>query len=311
MPLRTTLRLLRFLLCLTAAIASPLLQALTFRLEGDEVVGANSVIEARYEDTFVALGSQYGLGFRELIDANPDVLPWVPGEGTVLNLPLSFILPYQGLSERESIVLNLAEFRLYHYIPERNIVRAYAVGIGKEGWQTPTVEARVTGVVQNPSWTPPESIRREQAARGRSLPAVVPAGPDNPLGEYAVSLSIPGYLFHGSNTILGVGMRISHGCVRLYDADIEELATSVKAGTPVRIINEPVKAGWRAGSLYLEVHKQLEEEVGQPLAVETVINAAVARRASEVLEIDWGKVRQVMERQSGMPELIGTVTPTN
>ena len=221
-------------------------QSLTFPLTGDEVVGEVQTIETRYEDTFVALGHTYGLGFRELVDANPGVLPWVPGEGTEVTLPLSFILP-PAQQDQELIVLNLAEFRLYHFLPGDNVVRAYAVGIGREGWRTPTTEnsfARVTAVTPNPSWTPPESIRREHAAMGDILPAVVPPGPDNPLGDYKVGLTLPGYLFHGSNKKIGFGMRVSHGCVRLYDGDIEELANSVKPGTPVKIINEPVNAGW-------------------------------------------------------------------
>ena len=291
---------------LSLILVSTYCQALTFRLGSEEVVGNILEIEARYEDTFVVLGHRYGLGYRELLDANPEVLPWVPGEGTKIQLPLSFILPSQGLVERETIVLNLAEFRLYHFIPGKNLVKAYAIGIGKEGWRTPTAEARVTGVVHRPSWTPPDSIRREQAARGISLPAVVPPGPNNPLGDYAVTISIPGYLFHGSNKILGVGMRVSHGCVRLFDGDIEELATSVRPGIPVKIVNEPAKAGWKQDQLYLEVHRQLEEDSAAPIDLEGVIANALSRRPEQVVKIDWGKVQQVASRQSGVPEIISS-----
>ncbi len=306
-------------LLISAVLLPCTVQALTFRLAGDEVVGNTLEIQTSYEDTFVDLGHVYGLGYREMMDANPDVWPWVPGEGTDVRLPLAFVLPSQGLGGEETIVLNLAEFRLYHFIPEKNIVRAYAVGIGKQGWETPTSTATVTGVVQNPSWTPPASIRQESAARGITLPSVVPPGPDNPLGEYAVALSIPGYLFHGSNQRLGFGMRVSHGCIRLYASDIEELATSVRPGLPVNIINEPVKAGWKEGQLFLEVHPQLEEYADQPVNVEQIIAAAVARRPdlvrgegwSEGWEalIDWEKVSALTSRQSGIPEAISGVSP--
>lgn len=290
--------------CLLAGAFSPPALALTFRLDEDEVVGNTESFSARYEDTFVALGRVYGLGYRELIDANPGVLPWVPGEGTEILLPLSFVLPSKGLDRGENIVLNLAEFRLYHFIPERQVVRAYAVGIGREGWETPASEARITGALQNPSWTPPESIRREQAARGVRLPSVVPPGPDNPLGEYAVTMTIPGYLFHGSNKQLGIGMRVSHGCVRLYDSDIEELATSIRPGIPVTIVNEPVKAGWRNGQLYLEVHPQLEEDIGTPTDLEQVIQNALARQPGLSVTVDWDKVAEVAARQRGVPEAV-------
>lgn len=295
----------RFISLIALTLACSLAEGLTFRLNGDDVVGHNLVINTVYEDTFVDLGKRYGLGYRELIDANPGVLPWVPGEGTELLLPLSFILPNQELKDQEeTVVLNLAEFRLYHFIPDRGIVRAYAVGIGKAGWGTPNADTEVTGVIENPSWSPPESIRLEQAARGIELPSVVPAGPDNPLGEYAVLLSLPGYLFHGSNKQLGIGMRVSHGCVRLYDSDIEELALSLKPGTRVKIINEPVKVGWKNDQLFLEVHKPLEEDVAGETDIESLIASALSGKPGLTIEIDWEKVKKVLRLQSGSPALI-------
>lgn len=292
-------RPLTFLLALTLGLPTSL-QALTFRLpdNNDSVVGDNLTINTRYEDTFAAIGRVYGLGFREMMNANPGVHPWVPGEGTEITLPLSHILPHE---DREAIVLNLAEFRMYHFLPEKNTVRSYGVGIGREGWQTPAVETRVTSVIANPSWTPPASIRAEHAAMGDILPAVVAPGPDNPLGQYAVRLSAPSYLFHGSNKIVGVGMRVSHGCVRLYDGDIEELANSVRPGTPVRIINEPVKAGWLKGRLYIEVHPQLEEDRGSPIDYEGIINGALKRQAQHNIGIDWDKVKLAAQEQRGIP----------
>ena len=291
-------RLISFCLALALFCAGHA-QALTFRLSSNDVVGEPMTMRTQYEDTFVALGKVYGLGFRELVQANPDVLPWVPGEGTEIILPLSFILPRGG--ERESIVLNLAEFRMYHFLPEKNTVRSYAVGIGRQGWQTPTVETRVTSVAADPSWTPPESIRREHAAMGDILPRVVPPGPDNPLGKYAVRLSEPGYLFHGTNKQLGVGMRVSHGCVRLYDGDIEELAHSVSRGTPVKIIDEPVKAGWLEDRLYLEVHPPLEEQGEQEVNVKKIIGEAMLRKPETIIDIDWERVDELMTARNGIP----------
>jgi len=296
------MRVFSFAFLLLAMVAiSTFTQALTFRLTGDDVVGDVPTIKTRYDDTFVAIGHIYGLGFRQLVNANPDVLPWVPGEGTEITLPLSFILPQET---REAIVLNLPEFRMYHFIPEKNTVRSYAVGIGREGWQTPTTEereARVTSTAANPSWTPPASIRREHAAMGDILPAVVPPGPDNPLGKYAVRLSLPSYLFHGSNKKVGVGMRVSHGCIRLYDGDIEELALSVKPGTPVRILNQPVKAGWLKDRLYLEVHPQLEEDIGSDINYEMIIGEALAQRPNTPVAVDWDKITEAARRKSGIP----------
>ncbi|MGD9659634.1 MAG: L,D-transpeptidase family protein [Porticoccaceae bacterium] len=295
------MRALSFAILLFSLISTaPVVQALTFRLDGNDVVGETLRVKTRYEDTFVGLGHIYGLGFRAMMNANPDVLPWVPGEGTEVILPLSFILPRHD-GDHEAIILNLAEFRLYHFLPEKKMVRSYAVGIGREGWETPVTEGKVTAISKDPSWTPPESIRREHASYGDILPAVVAPGPDNPLGKYAVKLSIPGYLFHGTNKKIGFGMRVSHGCVRLYAGDIEELAMSVKPGVPVRIINEPVKAGWRKDKIYLEVHPQLEEDKGKPINYEMIIGEALAQRPGTVVNIDWEKVTQAAKRKSGMP----------
>lgn len=290
-----------FSLLLLCALFSAQVQALTFRLDGNEVVGEPITMRTDYEDTFVELGRVYGLGFRELMQANPGVLPWVPGEGTEIVLPLSFILPRGVGGDGETIVLNLAEFRMYHFLPEKDTVRTYAVGIGRQGWETPTVETRVTSIAADPTWTPPESIRREHAAMGDILPRVVPPGPDNPLGKYAVRLSEPGYLFHGTNKKLGIGMRVSHGCVRLYDGDIEELAHSVSRGAPVKIINEPVKAGWLGDRIYLEVHPRLEEEGDKPVNVKRIIGEAMMHKPETIIDIDWEKVDRLIEQENGIP----------
>ncbi|GIX31834.1 MAG: hypothetical protein KatS3mg124_2306 [Porticoccaceae bacterium] len=292
-------RLLAHLLWLCAAASPGDGRALTFPLTGDEVVGKAVTIATRYEDTFVSLGKRFGVGFRELTWANPGVLPWVPGEGTAVVIPTRFVLPAE---DREAVVLNLAEFRLYHFLPERGEVRTYPVGIGREGWQTPVTETRVTRVQPDPPWIPPESIRREHAAMGDILPAVVPPGPDNPLGKYAVRLALPGYLIHGTNKKIGIGMRVSHGCVRLDGPDIEEFAHSVRPGTPVRIVNEPVKAGWRGERLYLEVHPPLEEHGDAPPDPMRAIGEALARRPHLVVDVDWEKVRRLLELRHGVPE---------
>ena len=294
---------MRFLI-LTAflsSLAASAVQALTFPFTGDTVVGELQTIRTKYEDTFVDLGHTYGLGFRHLQSANPGVLPWVPGEGTELTLPTAFVLPYET---REAIVINLPEFRLYHFLPEQNQVRTYAIGIGREGWETPTTEEReirVTTMTPNPSWTPPQSIRRDYASRGITLPAVVRPGPDNPLGKYAIRLTLPSYLVHGTNKKVGIGMRVSAGCIRLYDPDIEELAMSVKPGTPVRIINEPAMAGWRGNRLYLQVHPQLEEKRDVPINLERAIGEALAQRPATIVNIDWDKAREVAAEQRGVP----------
>lgn len=228
---------------------------------GSDVVGELQVIRARYEDTFIDIARAYDLGFDELVQANPAVDPWLPGAGTAVVLPTQFVLPD---GPREGLVLNVGTKRIF-YFPKASTgtpprVITHPVGIGREGWATPIGTTKVVSKVKDPVWTVPASIRKEHAEAGDPLPARVPAGPDNPLGAYALRLGFPSYLIHGTNKPSGIGMRVSHGCVQLFPEDIESLFRQVPVGTPVRIVNQPQLLGWRDGNLYLEAHPALEDD---------------------------------------------------
>jgi len=229
-------------------------------MDGD-VVGEVQVIRARYEDTFIDIGRAYDLGFDELVQANPGVDPWLPGAGTRVVLPTRFILPD---APREGIVLNIGIKRIFFYpkvtAGESPLVITHPVGIGRDGWATPIGATTVVAKVKDPVWTVPPSIRKEHAEAGDPLPAQVGAGPDNPLGAFALRLGFPSYLIHGTNKPSGIGMRVSHGCVQLFPEDIESLFSEVSVGTTVRIVNQPQLVGWQAGNLYLEVHPALEDD---------------------------------------------------
>jgi lipoprotein-anchoring transpeptidase ErfK/SrfK len=173
-------------------------------------------------------------------------------EGTRVILPTQHILPD---TPREGLVLNLPEMRLYYYpkpsTGKPRTVVTFPVSIGRMDWATPLGLTRVTAKVINPVWYPPASIRAEHEQEGQALPPEVAAGPDNPLGQYALQLGRPGYLIHGTDRPYGIGMRATHGCIRLYPEDIQRLFEEVPVGTPVRIVNQPYKAGWYRGVLYL------------------------------------------------------------
>ncbi len=225
------------------------------------VVGESFLIEAKKSETLLDIAREYGVGYNEITKANPDVDPWYPGEKTPVVIPTRYILPD---TPREGLVLNLPEMRIYYYpkveqgeIPK---VITYPVGIGRQDWQTPLGKTYVAEKKRNPTWTPPASIKAEHIAKGDPLPDVVPAGPDNPLGTRALRLGIPSYLIHGTNKPYGVGMRVSHGCVRMRPEDIEALFEIVPAKETVRIINQPLKIGRFAGSLFMEFHSPLEED---------------------------------------------------
>ncbi|MCW2292901.1 L,D-transpeptidase ErfK/SrfK [Pseudomonas sp. BIGb0408] len=267
---------------------------------GEDVVGEIQVIKARYEDTFADIGTANDLGYLEMVAANPGVDAWLPGEGTDIVLPTRFILPP---GPREGIVINLAEYRLYYFPKGQNVVYTYPLGIGREGWSSPVTDARITAKTPNPGWYPPQSIRDEHAADGDPLPSYVPPGPDNPLGPYKMSLSVPGYLIHGSNKKFGIGMRVSHGCFRMLNNNVLELAGKVPVGTPVRIIDEPYKFGVSNGKVYLEAHAPLEAEEGAVLGDQhaAVVNALIKRSDLNAQNLDWAVVRDVVAAQDGLP----------
>ena len=225
------------------------------------VIGEPQVVFARAEDTLSDLAREYGLGYDEIIAANPGVDPWLPGEGTPIVLPTQYVLP--GV-ERRGVVLNIASKRLFYFpVPaegEDQQVLTYPIGIGRVGWETPLGVTTVVSKARNPHWWVPASVRREHAEMGDPLPSVVPPGPDNPLGHRVLKLDMPGYLIHGTNAPYGVGMRVSHGCVRLYPENIELLYELVAIGEPVTILNEPYLFGNADGTLYFEAHEPLEDD---------------------------------------------------
>lgn len=268
---------------------------------GEDVVGQIQVIKAKYEDTFADIATANDLGYLEMVAANPGVDAWLPGEGSEIVLPTRFILPP---GPREGIVINLAEYRMYYFPKGQNVVHTFPLGIGREGWGSPIATTTVTAKTPNPGWTPPASIRAEHAADGDPLPAYVPPGPNNPLGPFKFTLGTPGYLIHGSNKKFGIGMRVSHGCFRMLNHNVLELAKMAPVGTKVRIIDEPYKFGVSAGKVYLEAHAPLVEQ-GELSVVDkhaAVINALLKNeQLGASMRLDWEMVREVVASEDGMP----------
>ncbi len=225
------------------------------------VVGEPQVVFARAEDTLSDLAREYGLGYDEILAANPGTDPWLPGEGTPIFLPTQYVLPN---TPKNGVVLNIATKRLFYFPAAEEgkprQVLTYPIGIGRVGWETPLGTTTVVSKARDPHWYVPRSVRLEHAEMGNPLPSVVPPGPDNPLGTRVLKLDMPGYLIHGTNQPYGVGMRVSHGCVRLYPENIEFLYALVDVGENVTIINDPYQMGWRDGVLYFEAHPPLEDD---------------------------------------------------
>jgi L,D-transpeptidase ErfK/SrfK len=297
-------------LSIALAVFSTAAMAVELRLDADsQVVGENITVSAKHEDTFVALARLYDLGFEELVRANPDVDPWLPGEGTEVVLPTQFVLPN---APRSGIVINLPELRLYYFPDgEEGRVVTHPISIGRMDWGTPLGLTEILSKATNPAWYPPQSIRDEHAADNRPLPAVVPPGPDNPLGAHALRLGLPGYLIHGTNKPSGVGMRVTHGCIRMFPEDIEALFETVPVGTPVRIVNQPVKLGHDGAALYVEAHPPLPDRLSEESSALTELTRAFVAFVEEGQGngFDWDLAERVATTSRGIPEFISTFVP--
>lgn len=270
-----------------------------------EAVGQVTEVTTENYDSLAEIGRRYGVGAKEMMQANPTLDPWAPKPGSSVLVPAQFLLPKGA---RQGIVINLAEMRLYFYDTDGKHVSTYPVGIGQEGWSTPLAETTVVKKREKPAWYVPDSIWEQHARRGEYLPHVVPPGPKNPLGNYALNLALAGYLIHGTiPNKAGVGLRSSHGCIRMLPEHIEELFKKVEVGTKVRIIHDPIKLAREADKLLLEAHKPLTEARYRGSdSVEALISDIVAQTPSNRrYHIDWEAVEKALKHPNGVPQVIG------
>ena len=293
------------MIAIAAALALPA-RANTWPLPppGSRLVGQNQfhVVENN-GGSLEAIAKKYNVGFLALLQANPGVDPYVPRAGSVLTIPLQTLLPD---ATREGLVLNLAELRLYYYPPGKNEVTVYPIGIGQLGGDTitPTMVTTVSDKRANPTWTPTANIRARYKAMGIDLPAVMPAGPDNPMGHHAIRLAAYGgvYLLHGTNADFGIGMRVSSGCIRLRDDDIKALYNEISPGTRVTIINTPIKVSVEPnGTRLVEVHQPLSKHIDddpQTLPI-TLTDSMQAFKQAQLTDTEV--MERAMMLRSGMP----------
>jgi L,D-transpeptidase ErfK/SrfK len=267
------------------------------------VVGELQIVFTKETDTFSDLAREYGLGYDELVEANPGIDPWVPGGNTPVLLPTQYVLPD---TPRHGVILNIATKRLFYYPPvaegEKIQVMTYPIGIGRVGWETPLGVTTVVAKARDPHWYVPWSVQQEHREMGDPLPSVVPPGPENPLGSHVLKLDMPGYLIHGTNQPYGVGMRVSHGCIRLYPENIELLYSMVEIGDSVTIVNEPYLVGRRNGELYLESHSPLEEDtIAANERLQKVLDRAKNASGAFNDEIERGYARAIANDARGVP----------
>ncbi|MBF8223101.1 L,D-transpeptidase family protein [Halomonas sp. 328] len=268
--------------------------------ERGSLIGEPFTVTATHEQTLLDIAREHAVGYEEIRNANPDVSLWLPGEGTEVVIPAQHLLPD---APREGLVINIAELRLYYYPEvsegETPRVETYPIGIGREGYDTPLGTTQTTMKLQDPAWYPPRSMREEAAARGEPAPAVVPPGPDNPLGRHAILLDIPGYLIHGTNQPDGIGMRASRGCIRMFPEDIEALFRRVPVGIDVHIIDQPFKAAWQDGTLYAQSFDTPEVQAQELTSMLDAMATLETLKAEADIHIDYAQLRQALDAAPG------------
>jgi L,D-transpeptidase ErfK/SrfK len=284
-----------------AAIALAGLTSAASAVSGDDLIGEPTIHITDGEETLLEVARDNDLGILEILAANPGIDPWVPGEETSVLLPTQHILPD---APRDGIVINLAELRLYFFPGSGAAPQTHAIGIGREGFTTPLGETRVVRKSANPTWRPTPATRADNPA----LPAAVPPGPDNPMGQFALYLGWPTYAIHGTNKPPGVGRRVSRGCIRLYPEQIAALYPQVPVGTRVTVVDQPVKLGWHGGQLYMEVHPELSQldqmERGDtfvPEPLPDVRPAVLTRAGAEAGRLDWPVIDVAIRQRLGIP----------
>ncbi len=292
------------MLCLAASDGA----ARSYDVNGD-LIGELDIASTQRSDTLSDIARAYDQGYLEMRQANPGVDPWLPGEETEIIVPSLYVLPD---APRADIVVNVPEMRLYYFPKVRSQaerqVTTHPISIGRQQWTTPHGVTSIVQKIKDPAWYPPASIREEHAAEGRPLPEVVPAGPDNPLGAYKMRLGLPGYLIHGTNRPYGIGMRVTHGCVRMYPKDVEQIFRSVAVGTQVRIVNQPYKVGVAHDKVYLEVHPHLAEDEDRFRdQFSHVVELIAARTQGREVQLNWRQLQTAIETKSGIPSAVGSV----
>lgn len=278
-----------------------------------QVVGDVQVVVASKEDTLPDIARRFNVGYEEIVRANPGVDPWLPGAGRRVVVPTRFILPN---APHEGVVINLPALRIYYFPKpakgEPQVVYTHPIGIGKVGWKTPEGATKIISRQKNPTWRPSAAVRKEHADNGDPIPAVVPAGPDNPLGKYKFTLGWASYLIHGTNKPYGVGLRSSHGCIRLYPEDIEYLFNNVPIGTTVRVVNQPFLFAWHDGELLMQAYDPLEDDTRNWAKAErTLLTRSMSPELQKALKanaanVDWTAVSVVTRKPRGIPLRVST-----
>lgn len=294
--------LLNFKTLPIVAIATMFLSSTSSAGYDKNYIGDMEKYTAVYEDTLVHLARKHSLGFVEVRAANPDLDPWIPGDGAEIILPKRNLLPD---APREGLVINLAEMRVYGYLNGDDAPFTYPLGIGREGLETPTGKTTIVRKKEGPTWRPTQRMLDADP----KLPVSVPPGPDNPLGTHALYFGWPTYAMHGTTKPYGIGRRVSSGCIRMYPEAIIKLFDQVPVGTKVNVVNQPIKVAWIRNELYLEAHPDMQQAikmevtgaVGNKKLTNLDMELITDRAGMYADRLNWPRIRIAVRERKGYP----------
>lgn len=293
------------LLGMVSMFSAQSIWALTFELsQNSNIVGHLQYTTVRYGDTLSTIGRKFNIGGYEMTEANPGINYMHPKAGTKLVIPTRFVLPK---ATRKGIVINLAEMRLYYYHPNGKHVSTYPVGVGKDGWDTPLGETTIVRKRANPTWVVPQSILENHRRMGKPIEPTMPPGPKNPLGAFAMNTGFKNIVIHGTPYPMGVGIRSSHGCIRMLPEDIRELFSMAKVGTKVTVVHEPHKIGYQGNKLFMEAHVPISATTYAGVYSNDTLIQRAANNLGRKVTVQWQDAKRVRHRTSGYPQAIGKI----
>lgn len=279
--------------------------SLTFPMPSDgNIVGQVQYATVRAGESLSTIGRRFNIGGYEMTEANPGVNYMHPKAGSTLVIPSKFVLPN---APRKGIVINLAEMRLYYYHPDGSQVSTFPVGVGKEGWDTPLGTTQIVRKRENPTWVVPESILENHRRHGKYIEPTMPPGPKNPLGEFAMNTGFKNIVIHGTPYPMGVGVRSSHGCIRMLPEDIRKLYQMAGVGTQVTIVHEPHKIGYQSNKVYLEAHVPISETTYTGIYSTDTLVQRFTNKVGKKVTIQWSEAQRIRNSTSGYPQAIGNM----
>ena len=299
--------LLSFICSLSAEVSA---ESFPLPSAGNQLVGEIQYVESLAGETLLDIARRFDLGYNEITAANPHVDPWLPDEGTRILVPTRFVLPQTPWRD---VVVNLSEMRMYYFPAPRNgeapSVITHPIGIGREGGATPVGDFQIVMKIDHPNWTMPEAVYNELLSNGIETPRLIPSGPDNPLGEYAMKLNADGLFIHGTNKPYSIGMRVTLGCLRLYPEDINQLIHQIPKGMAVHIVDQPYKVGKENGVLFIEAHAPIEHDApnaggGMTPEVAGVVAGVVESNVGRLSPAQWEYIVALAGRHTGVPTAI-------